>query len=58
MKDGASVLAKLLEEIERLQKAERILTQVWIEMGAYDQGKLSNETWFALRDFFKFNDSE
>jgi hypothetical protein len=47
------------EEYERLLKAEKLLTDVWLVAGPY--GFLSKETWQLgsdLQDFFNFDDSE
>lgn len=49
---------KLSEDLNDLLKARALLEQVYIEIGPYKDGAVSDETWRKVRDYFKFDDSE
>lgn len=51
-------ICSLLTEIDEFQKARELLDKVYLEIGPYQEGKLTKETWYRVRDYFKFNDSE
>ena len=51
-------LDEILEEIRHLKEGMSLLQDIWGELGAYRDGKVSNETWHIVQDFFKFDDSE
>lgn len=57
---GDSTLEKLLEEIEDLREAKRLLEKIWLELDPYNSGHrhISNETWRRVQVYFKFDDSE
>lgn len=53
-----NILGKLLAEIKILRDAEKLLHKVWSEYGPYGDGKISDETRYAINDHFGFDDSE
>lgn len=53
-------IAQLEEQIAALRKvdeAERLLEEVWLELGPYT-AHLSKDLRYKLQDYFKFDDSE
>jgi hypothetical protein len=52
------MIEELLKEIRMLQQACDLLSKIYIELGPYRDGKIDDKTWDAVRDFFKFDDSE
>lgn len=52
------ILEKFLDEFEHLKEARELLEKVYIEIGPYNDGGLSEETLMRLRAFFEFDDSE
>ena len=52
------VLQELLKEIENLEHARKLLDKIWMDIGPYDQGKITDDTWRELRKFYDFDDSE
>jgi hypothetical protein len=53
-----SVLDKVLDEINELKLAKEILTEVYIDIGPYQDREVKDETWTRVRNFFNFDDSE
>lgn len=51
-------LAKLLAEIARLNEGYELLEKIWLEVGPYQQDKVTPETWRKVNDYFHFDDSE
>ena len=51
-------LDKVLDEIATLETARRLLETIYTEIGPYKNGKLTDETWHKVKDFFEFDDSE
>lgn len=47
----------LFENINKLLEAFALLEKVYQEIGPYQDGKLTQETWFKVRDYFGFDDS-
>jgi len=45
-------------DISRANKAIELLQSVYLERGPYSDGKISDEVWRKVRDFFHFDDSE
>lgn len=43
---------------EQMVQALELLHTVWLELGAYDTGELTEQTLNQLNDFFDFDDSE
>ncbi len=52
------VLDELLEDVERLKEAERLLDAVFAERGPYQEGTISEATWEKVKQFYGFDDSE
>lgn len=53
-----NTLSELVNEISHAEKGLKILEQIWIEVGPYNQNKVSEETLNELNKFFEFDDSE
>lgn len=51
-------LQKLLKEIKNLEDAKDLLEKIWLDIGPYQDGEVSSETWRKVRNFFEFDDSE
>ena len=56
--DTTSTLDALLAELAHLKEADKVLTSVWCDLGAYNDRNLSNETLEKMRNYFDFDDSE
>jgi hypothetical protein len=54
----AVTFLELIQLFQRAEKAEELLQKIWIEVGPYNQEKLSGETLRKLNDWFEFDDSE
>jgi hypothetical protein len=52
------VVENLINELERMQLARKLLETVYLEIGPYKNGQISDETLDKLRRFFNFDDSE
>lgn len=48
----------ILETITDAQEALELLQQIYRDIGPYQDGKLQDQTWSRVRDFFGFDDSE
>ena len=55
---GESTLSLLIGEIESLEKAKDLLSQVWHDIGPYNREHVSDQTLMEIRDYFGFDDSE
>lgn len=53
-----SAIRKLLDEIADLEKAKDLLESVYSDIGPYQDGEVSFDTWNKVRNYFKFDDSE
>lgn len=49
---------KFFEEIQYLKEAEKLLEQVYLDIGSYNTRGVTFETSKKINDHFKFNDSE
>jgi len=45
-------------EFNTAKDAYSLLEMIFIEIGPYRDGKVSDETWYKVRKFFHFDDSE
>lgn len=57
----AKLLETLSEEQDRTQRMVdglHLLEVVWLDIGPYNRGPVSEETLRLLRDYFEFDDSE
>jgi hypothetical protein len=52
------LIEKLLAEVGTAKKAMELLQRVYLELGPYRDGKIEDQTWNKVRDFFDFDDSE
>lgn len=57
-KPKPSVLDSLVQEYFHLKRVEELLDDIYVEIGPYQDGEVSNETWEKVRKHFKFDDSE
>lgn len=53
-----SKLEELFQEVYLLQEAEKILKEIYFEVGPYGGGEISWETRQKMNDHFGFDDSE
>lgn len=53
-----SILQELIEEINHLIEAKKLLERVYLEVGPYGDGKIERETRHKINDYFNFDDSE
>lgn len=44
--------------VARLEEAEKLLEQIYHEVGPYSNGKIEGKTWDKVRGFYFFDDSE
>ena len=51
-------ITNMQKEMEELLEAYDILEQVWLNIGPYNDGKVSNETLRRINNLMKFDDSE
>ena len=58
-------IAKLLEILseeqdhtQRIMDGLHLLEEVWVEIGPYNRGPISEELLRKFRDYFEFDDSE
>jgi len=51
-------LEKVLEDIEKLREAYKLLEQVHLEHGAYGQYPITDELRYKINNYFDFDDSE
>jgi hypothetical protein len=58
MTEKKSGLDAFVEEVADLKKARELLSAVFTEIGPYRDGKVSDKTWNAVSDYFKFDDYE
>jgi len=58
MKKENVTLETFLEEIMDLKEAKELLEQLFIELGPYQNGKISQNTWLEICNYFEFDDSE
>ena len=52
------MLEQLLEEIEDLKKAKKLLEEVFHAVGPYEHDAVPDELRWKICDYFKFDDSE
>jgi hypothetical protein len=57
MRSQKSTLSSFLEDIDKLDRAQKLLEKIWYELGPYTD-VLERTTRRELRDFFEFDDSE
>lgn len=48
----------IVSHVSRGELAEKLLEQVYCDIGPYKRDDVSDETWVKVRDFFEFDDSE
>ena len=53
-----TLLEQIKQELQNSQNAHKLLEKIWFEYGPYGHGEISNETRYAMQDYFKFDDSE
>lgn len=51
-------IQKLIKEISDLEYAKDLLEKVYLELGPYRDGKIRQETWQEVQNYFGFDDSE
>ena len=51
-------LQDLIKLLQRAEKAEELLHEIWLDVGPYNEKKLSRETLNKLNRWFDFDDSE
>ena len=49
---------EMIIELQKLRNAKRLLEKLYHEVGPYRNGKIREETWYEIRNYFKFDDSE
>jgi hypothetical protein len=52
------VVDKVIDELIKLNLAKSILEKVFLEVGPYNTGTISERTLDEIREFFNFDDSE
>ena len=57
MNDRIRELQKEINQIEKQLEKEKLLEEIWWELGPYTS-HLSNELRHRLQDYFNFDDSE
>jgi uncharacterized phage-associated protein len=58
MKPESTLLEQLLKEIADLREAKAILESVWMEVGAYGKGSISDKTQDEMRGYHQIQNSE
>jgi hypothetical protein len=48
----------LISEIKNLKLAKELLERIFYELGPYRDGKIIDNTWMEVKDYFDFDDSE
>ena len=51
-------LNREIQKLQKLAEGMELLEKVWIEIGPYGQGKVSDQTASKLSSYFQFDDSE
>lgn len=46
-----------VKEIEKLKLAYELLEQVYVKIGAYNEGKINDDLCYKIREYFNFDDS-
>jgi len=57
-RQDAEVFDAISRHVTRGGDAIELLNKVFHELGPYRDGKVTDETWYKVRDFFGFDDSE
>ncbi|MNJ90171.1 hypothetical protein D3C87_77650 [compost metagenome] len=57
-KDNVFDLNTFISEITHLQEAKELIERVFVEVGPYGNGKISEELLSKINDYMKFDDSE
>jgi hypothetical protein len=53
-----SLIANLMEEVDRLRQAEALLEEIYLMSGPYQSRPIPAETWRKIQEFYNFDDSE
>lgn len=49
---------RFMEELQTLHEGFALLEKIWSDVGPYKNGKISDETWSKVRNYFQFDDAE
>lgn len=54
------VLPRMVAEYQKLVEAKALLESIYVELGPYRnrEDAIKDETWYKVRDYFGFDDSE
>lgn len=58
MLNKVGVLSDVANEILDLQEAKELLEHIYVQIDPYKDGKIDDNTWRKVRDYFNFDDSE